>query len=104
MIPAIRSSLLRGVRYSHHAAETAIPSVRGNIQDVPSFMKAIGRGCDDVASKFETWEQLFTTKSRAMKTDMGINTKQRKYILSWIERYRNGIAPQAISTPKPKKK
>ncbi|KAG2233507.1 hypothetical protein INT48_003378 [Thamnidium elegans] len=53
MIPAIRSSLLRGVRYSHHAAETAIPSVRGNIQDVPSFMKAIGRGCDDVASKFE---------------------------------------------------
>lgn len=26
---------------------------KGNIQDVPSFMKAIGRGCDDVAAKFE---------------------------------------------------
>ncbi|KAI9347058.1 IGR protein motif-domain-containing protein [Pilaira anomala] len=105
MIPVtVRSTLLRGVRYSHHTAEATVPSVRGNIQDVPSFMKAIGRKCEDVAGKFESWEQLFTTKSRAMKADMGINTKQRKYILSWVERYRNGIEPQAISIPKAKKK
>lgn len=25
----------------------------GQIQDVPTFLKAIGRGCDEVAGKFE---------------------------------------------------
>ncbi|CAO3614692.1 unnamed protein product [Mucor hiemalis] len=104
MIPTIRNSVLRGVRYSHHAANTNVPAARGNVQDVASFMKAIGRKCEEVSSKFESWEQLFTTNSRVMKTDMGINTKQRKYILSWLERYRKGIEPYAISVPGPKKK
>ncbi|KAI7892210.1 uncharacterized protein EV154DRAFT_419121 [Mucor mucedo] len=53
MIPTIRSSVLRGVRYSHHAANTVVPPVRGFVQDVPTFMKAIGRSCEDVAGKFE---------------------------------------------------
>lgn len=104
MIPAIRSSVLRGVRYSHHAANTTVPAPRGNVQDVDSFMKAIGRKCEEVSGKFESWDQLFTTQSRVMKNDMGISTKQRKYILSWLERYRKGVEPYAISVPGPKKK
>ncbi|KAK4510660.1 uncharacterized protein ATC70_005092 [Mucor velutinosus] len=105
MLASVRSSLIRGVRYSHTAAiNNTVPAPRGQIQDVSTFLKAIGRGCDEVAGKFETWDQLFTTGSRAMKTDMGISTKQRKYILSWLERYRNGVEPYAIAVPGPKKK
>ncbi|KAI8080728.1 IGR protein motif-domain-containing protein [Gilbertella persicaria] len=103
MMSMLRSCLIRGVRYSHSSAAThSVPSVRGNIQDVESFMKAIGRNCEEVAGKFESWEQLFTTNSRIMKNDMGISTKQRKYILSWSERYRKGVEPYAISVPKKK--
>ncbi|KAG1049893.1 hypothetical protein G6F46_009543 [Rhizopus delemar] len=98
------SSIARtGVRYSHHAATAkSVPSPRGHIQDVESFLKSIGRNCEDFASKFESWEQLFTTNSRVMKNDMGIDTKARKYILSWTERYRKGVQPYAISLPKKK--
>lgn len=74
MLASIRSSLIRGVRYSHTAAiNNTIPAPRGKftiswifnsnynnlclilgqIQDVPTFLKAIGRGCDEVAGKFE---------------------------------------------------
>ncbi|CAO3676066.1 unnamed protein product [Rhizopus stolonifer] len=88
-----------GIRYSHHAATAkSVPSTR----DPESFLKAIGRNCGELASKFESWEQLFTTNGRVMKTDMGIDTKARKYILSWTERYRKGVQPYAIALPKKK--
>ncbi|KAI9253149.1 hypothetical protein BY458DRAFT_559088 [Sporodiniella umbellata] len=68
-----------GVRLSHHSAiNKQVPSTRGNIQDPESFLKAIGRNCGELSSKFETWEQLFTTNGRVMKNDMGIDTKARK--------------------------
>ncbi|KAI7907308.1 IGR protein motif-domain-containing protein [Cokeromyces recurvatus] len=102
-----RSSLIRGIRYSttaSNAATTIVPLPRGKIQDVESFMKAIGRNCEEVANKFESWDKLFTTNSQIMKKEMGIETKQRKYILSWVERYRKGIDPYSIPLPRPKKK
>ncbi|CAO3683517.1 unnamed protein product [Rhizopus microsporus] len=68
--------------------------------NVQTFLKTIGRNCESFADKFETWEQLFTTPSRVMKNDMGIDTKSRKYILSWIERYRKGVQPYSIALPK----
>ncbi|KAI9487870.1 MAG: hypothetical protein EXX96DRAFT_615617 [Benjaminiella poitrasii] len=99
----IRSTLIRGIRYIHSNA-SIVPPTRGAIQDVPSFMKAIGRDCEQLADKFESWDKLFTTNSRIMKTDMGIEAKQRKYILSWLERYRKGVNPYPISIPRQKKK
>ncbi|KAI8882376.1 hypothetical protein K501DRAFT_251633, partial [Backusella circina FSU 941] len=99
--PVARVSLVKNfVRYAHSSA----PAPKGQIQDVESFFKIIGRECGDLASKFESWDQLFTTSTRVMKTDMGIPTKQRKYILGWLEKYRQGAQPYAISLPKPKKK
>ncbi|KAI9251840.1 IGR protein motif-domain-containing protein [Phascolomyces articulosus] len=100
----IRSLTIRGVRFSHTEATTAIPQPRGNIKEVEDFLKAIGRGCDEFAGKFETWESLFTTNSRTMRNDFGIPTKQRKYILSWRELYKQGQEPCSISLPSPKKK
>ncbi|EIE81116.1 hypothetical protein RO3G_05821 [Rhizopus delemar RA 99-880] len=53
------SSIARtGVRYSHHAATAkSVPSPRGHIQDVESFLKSIGRNCEDFASKFESSDE-----------------------------------------------
>ncbi|CEJ02656.1 hypothetical protein RMCBS344292_16655 [Rhizopus microsporus] len=67
-----------GVRYTHNNTAKPVPSPRGQITDVQTFLKTIGRNCESFADKFETWEQLFTTPSRVMKNDMGIDTKSRK--------------------------
>ncbi|KAG2226863.1 hypothetical protein INT45_010142 [Circinella minor] len=103
-ISTIRSLTIRGARLSHTEATASIPQPRGNIKEVEDFLKAIGRGCDEFAGKFETWDSLFTTNSRTMRQDFGIPTKQRKYILSWRELYKNGQKPYSISLPSPKKK
>ncbi|CAO3649636.1 unnamed protein product [Cunninghamella blakesleeana] len=103
----INSVLRRSVRFftteSAATQTTPIPAPRGQITDVESFLKAIGRGCEEHSSKFETWDSLFTTPSRLMKTDMGISTQQRRYILGWIEQYKNGVEPYAIALSKKKK-
>ncbi|CAO3653699.1 unnamed protein product [Cunninghamella echinulata] len=101
----INPILRQSVRYftTESATQTTnIPSPRGQITDVEGFLKTIGRGCEEHSSKFETWDSLFTTPSRVMKTDFGIPTKQRKYILGWIEQYKNGVEPYAIGVSKKK--
>ncbi|KAI9489179.1 IGR protein motif-domain-containing protein [Zychaea mexicana] len=103
MFTVVRSLAIRGARFSHTASVTA-PQPRGNIKEAGDFLKAIGRGCDEFAGKFESWESLFTADSRTMRNDFGIPTKQRKYILSWRELYKQGKEPYAISLPSPKKK
>ncbi|KAI8388518.1 IGR protein motif-domain-containing protein [Radiomyces spectabilis] len=106
MLASLRSSVLGQARRLHTATgrTAVVPEPRGKIQDAESFLKSIGRGCDEYASKFESWEQLFTTDSRTMKNDMGISTKQRKYLLAWLEQYRQGRDTYPISLPSPKKK
>lgn len=59
---------------------------------VAKFLKTIGRGCDEYIDKFDTWDKLFTSKSRALK-EMGIPLRPRKWILHWTERYRQGDDP-----------
>ncbi|KAI8140083.1 IGR protein motif-domain-containing protein [Fennellomyces sp. T-0311] len=103
MFGAARSFAIRGVRFSHTAA-AAVPQPRGNVKDVNDFLTKIGRGCDEFAGKFETWESLFTTNSRTLRNDFGIPTKQRKYILAWRELYKQGQELRSISLPSPKKK
>jgi hypothetical protein len=50
----------------------------GKIQDVPTFMKAIGRNCEDLAGKFEVVTILFFLIDLVEGTDgfhfsLGIN-------------------------------
>ncbi|KAI7883801.1 hypothetical protein K492DRAFT_235187 [Lichtheimia hyalospora FSU 10163] len=99
---ALRSSAIRGARCAH-TASSIVPKPRGAIKEPADFLAAIGRGCDEHASKFETWESLFTTDSRTMRNDFGIPTRQRKYILSWREMYRQGRNLTSISESKKKK-
>jgi hypothetical protein len=42
--------------------------------------------------KFATWEDLFTFKSRTLRLKE-IPVKQRRHILKWVERYRQGDTP-----------
>ncbi|ORX49921.1 hypothetical protein DM01DRAFT_1376224 [Hesseltinella vesiculosa] len=95
--------LRRSVRFVHTEAAPSVPGPRGSIKDVNDFMTSIGRGCQEFSDKFETWDALFTTSSRAMKADMGIPAKKRKYILGWIEKYKTGVEPYAVPTSSKKK-
>ncbi|KAL1930941.1 hypothetical protein VTP01DRAFT_10078 [Rhizomucor pusillus] len=55
--PALRVLPFRGgaTRFAHTATEasSSIPPPRGNIKEPADFLKAIGRGCDEFADKFE---------------------------------------------------
>ncbi|KAI7861628.1 IGR protein motif-domain-containing protein [Spinellus fusiger] len=107
MLSAIRSPFVQSVRLLNTSAVrsiSVIPEPRGKVTDVEGFMKSIGRSCPEVAGKFESWDQLFTCSSRTMKNSLGISVKQRRYILSWRERYRQGHSLTAIGLPSPKKK
>ncbi|CAO3671083.1 unnamed protein product [Umbelopsis vinacea] len=99
--------LLPQVRLSHSGTipngGKQVPPPRGKITDVESFLKHAGRGSDESASKFQDWNHLFSVSSRDLK-EFGIPTKQRKYILSRVEFYRQGIDPYPIATKNPKKK
>lgn len=62
---------------------------------VEKFLKTIGRGCDELVEKFDSWEKLFSTRTHKLR-EMEVPLKQRKWILFWTERYRNGIDPWYI--------
>ncbi|KAJ2959548.1 hypothetical protein NQZ79_g4985 [Umbelopsis isabellina] len=96
--------ILPQARLAHSGpnASKQVPSPRGEIMDVEAFLKHAGRGSDEAATKFQDWNHLFTASSRDLK-EMGLPTKQRKYILSRVEFFRQGIDPYPIAV-KPKKK
>ncbi|RIA90551.1 IGR protein motif-domain-containing protein [Glomus cerebriforme] len=86
--------------------QKSVPGPRGQITDPKSFLEKCGRGCGELADKFRDWEHLFTASSHEMKSEMGISTRQRRWILNWTEYYRNGVDPYniPIRTKKKKKK
>ncbi|KAJ2100754.1 hypothetical protein GGI16_003623 [Coemansia sp. S142-1] len=68
--------------------------------DSASFLKAIGRGCEKYTEKFKDWDHLFKANTIALKHEMGIGAKQRKWILMWTNKFRLGIDPYLIRTSK----
>ncbi|KAG5949438.1 hypothetical protein E4U53_005888 [Claviceps sorghi] len=68
----------------------AIPQPRPFVPDVPTFLTLIGRGLNKHASKFPTWESLFSLTSPELK-ELGIEPpRNRRYLLQWMQRYRKG--------------
>jgi len=59
---------------------------------VKAFLNFIGKECEDHVEAFESFEQLMTMKSRQMK-DLEIPVKQRRWILRWVEKYKQGLFP-----------
>eukprot|EP01080_Neovahlkampfia_damariscottae_P005028 gene5028-8625_t len=63
---------------------------------VESFLEKIGKSCVDHLEHFQSWEDLFTMKSKTMKYKE-IPVKQRKWILHWVQKYRNGETPEIFT-------
>lgn len=59
--------------------------------DVQTFLTLIGRGLGQHASKFPSWESLFSVTSQQLK-ELGIDPpRTRKYLIRWRQRFRLGL-------------
>lgn len=68
----------------------AIPQPRPFVPDVTTFLTLIGRGLNKHASKFPSWESLFSLTSPQLK-EIGVEPpRNRRYLLRWMQRYREG--------------
>ncbi|KAJ9662282.1 telomere length regulation protein [Neophaeococcomyces mojaviensis] len=67
-----------------------IPKPTPFVPDVPTFLTLIGRGLSAHASKFESWDKLFTLSSPELK-ELGIEpARTRRYLLRWRQKFRRG--------------
>lgn len=90
--PLKRIPLSRQCTRCYHGGmpKPVIPPPIPFVPDAPTFLTAIGRGLSAHASKFPTWSSLFTTTSAQMR-EAGVEpARSRRYLLWWLERYRNG--------------
>ncbi|KAK5577717.1 hypothetical protein RB653_002662 [Dictyostelium firmibasis] len=70
---------------------------------VETFLKKIGRGCNQHVELFEKWEDLMETTPRKLK-DAQVPVVNRKWILHWVEQFKQGRDPVLISKSKSKSK
>ncbi|KAK6832928.1 hypothetical protein PG987_007622 [Apiospora arundinis] len=67
-----------------------IPSPTPFCPDVQTFLTLIGRGLGGHASKFPTWEALFSLTSEQLR-ELGIEPpRTRRYLIQWRQRFRRG--------------
>lgn len=67
-----------------------VPAPTPFVPNVETFLTLIGRGLSQHASKFESWDSLFTLGSPELK-ELGIEpARSRKYLLRWRQKFRNG--------------
>ncbi|KAG6289024.1 hypothetical protein E4U09_005230 [Claviceps aff. purpurea] len=79
------------IRFLHKSRPLhPIPKPCPFVPDVPTFLTLIGRGLSKHASKFSSWENLFSATSSELK-EMGIEPpRARRYLLQWMNKYRIG--------------
>lgn len=67
-----------------------IPKPIPFVPDVTTFLTLIGRGLSKHASKFPSWESLWSVTGPQLQ-ELGIEPAgKRKYLLEWMHRYRRG--------------
>jgi hypothetical protein len=67
-----------------------VPDPTPFVPDHTTFLTLIGRQLSKHASKFDSWNQLFTLSSPQLK-EMGIEpARSRRYLLHWREKFRKG--------------
>ncbi|KAK3906554.1 IGR protein motif-domain-containing protein [Staphylotrichum tortipilum] len=77
-------------RWAHSHAPRPVPAPTPFVPDVETFLTVIGRGLKQHASKFPTWEALFTLNSDQLR-ELGVEPpRTRRYLLRWRERFRLG--------------
>ncbi|EED21733.1 conserved hypothetical protein [Talaromyces stipitatus ATCC 10500] len=68
-----------------------IPQPTPFVPDVPTFLSLIGREMSKHASKFTSWDSLFSLSSAELQ-DLGIEpARQRRYLLRQREKFKHGI-------------
>ena len=81
-------------RWAHKSAQQSeipqIPAPIPFVPDVETFLTVIGRGLKQHASKFPTWDALFTLTSDQLR-ELGVEPpRTRRYLLRWRQRFREG--------------
>jgi hypothetical protein len=79
------------IRFLHKTRPAPpIPAPRPFVPDVHTFLTLIGRGLNKYSTKFPSWDALFSLTSPQLK-ELGIEpARDRRYLLSWMDRYRKG--------------
>lgn len=68
----------------------SVPDPIPLVPDVKTFLTIIGRNMKQHAQKFPSWEALFTLSSAQLRR-LGVeNTRDRRYLLRWLQRFREG--------------
>ncbi|KAK4151753.1 IGR protein motif-domain-containing protein [Chaetomidium leptoderma] len=94
-VPSVAAPGLRAqqARWAHKTAPSQLPAIPAPIPlvpDVDTFLTVIGRGLKQHASKFPTWEALFTLTSDQLR-ELGVEPpRTRRYLLRWRQRFREG--------------
>jgi hypothetical protein len=77
-------------RWAHKNASPRIPATIPFVPNVETFLTLIGRRLRGEATKFPTWESLFTLTSDQLR-ELGVEpARTRKYLLRWRKRYQEG--------------
>ncbi|KAF2072063.1 hypothetical protein CYY_006629 [Polysphondylium violaceum] len=63
---------------------------------VESFLQKIGRNCDSHVGLFERWDDLMNTSPKKLKKAQ-VPVRERKWILHWVEQWKQGRNPEYIS-------
>ncbi|KAK4044748.1 IGR protein motif-domain-containing protein [Parachaetomium inaequale] len=97
--PAAAAPGLRAqARWAHKSAQQqqqqpqipVVPAPIPFVPDVETFLTVIGRGLKQHASKFPTWDALFTLTSDQLR-ELGVEPpRTRRYLLRWRQRFREG--------------
>jgi len=94
--PIITASLRAQTRWAHTsktaapAAAPQIPPTTPFVPDVETFLTLIGRDTKQFASKFPTWDALFTLTSEQMK-ELGVEpARKRRYLRTRLNHFREG--------------
>ncbi|KAK3359217.1 IGR protein motif-domain-containing protein [Lasiosphaeria hispida] len=91
--PIISPNLQTRARWAHKGVRTATPTIPPTtpfVPDVDTFLTVIGRGLKEHASKFPTWEALFSLNTDQLR-ELGVEPpRTRKYLLRWRQRFQEG--------------
>ncbi|KAF8914898.1 hypothetical protein CPB85DRAFT_1433379 [Mucidula mucida] len=79
-----------------------VPPPRGDIASPADFLKSIGRDMDTKLT-VDSWDELWQKSTKDLKA-AGMGTRDRRYTLWCMEKYRNGLAVQSFAHPVPPKK
>ncbi|KYQ91304.1 hypothetical protein DLAC_08250 [Tieghemostelium lacteum] len=70
---------------------------------VETFLKKIGRGCDKHVELFPQWEDLMAAEPKKLKK-ANVPVRERKWILHWVEEWKQGRNPVYITLSDSKSK